>query len=184
MKRIITMLVVAVLLTIIVSAGFSCAGTTTTVSTTTVSTIPAGTEFPVSGTFKGIKVFIDPDPKIEGTTMTAMFTFYFEMHGDMEGVAEVTEMAVVDLTTGKATGEGVGVFTGKVKDREGSFVYTFKGSAEFYSPKGDYGKTTDDSTIVSGTGGLAGISGTSHTESSFSPTFEDSTYTGTMKFGQ
>lgn len=178
MKRIMTFSVIAVLLMVVSLAGFSCAKSPTKVETTT----PAGTEFPISGTTKTIKVFMDPNPKIEGTTMTGLLTLYMEVHGDMEGVAEITESGVVDMTTGKITGEGVGVFTGKVKDREGSFVYRFTGSGQFYSPKGDYGETMDDATAIRGMGGLAGISGTSHSESSFSPTFETSTYTGTMKF--
>jgi hypothetical protein len=148
MKRIITILVVAALLTAIVSAGFSCRKSS--------AKIAAGTEFSVNGTTKVIKVFMDPDPKIAGTTMSGLVTDYMEVHGDMEGAVEILEIAVVDMTTGKFTSEGVGTFTGKVMDREGSFVYRFTSSGQFTSPTGDTGVTISDATVVRGMGGLAG----------------------------
>ena len=75
----------------------------------------------------------------------------------------------------------IGIFTGKVKDREGSF-YQFAGNGQFTSPRGDTGVYSSNSTVIRGMGGMAGISGTSYDDSMFSPSMETSTYSGTMKF--
>jgi hypothetical protein len=168
MKGIIIALVVAALIAIVIPAELGCAKTPS--------------EFEASGTMETIKSLMDPNPKIENSEWTLMNTEYWEVHGDLEGMLVFDFVVVVDTTTGKFTIDGVGTFTGEVKGKSGSYVYSTVGSGQFTSPTGESGTVTGENTIITGTGELANVRGSLHSESKFDKTGTTGTYSGMLRF--
>jgi hypothetical protein len=169
MKGIITVLVVAALIAIIIPAGLGCAKT------------PA--EFEVNGTAVQTQQNLDPNPKTENGKMTfEKNTDYWDVHGTSEGTVVTEYTMVVDTMTGKFTTEGQGTFTGKVKGKSGSFVYSTVGSGQMTSPTGESGAFTDDEIIISGTGDLANLRGSLHGEYKIDKGVATATYSGTFRF--
>jgi hypothetical protein len=169
MKRIITVLVVVVLLAVIMPAGLGCP--------------KPPSEFEVSGTMESTEMIADPNPETENGKMTLEEnTGYFDVHGTLEGTIVFEFVMVVDTTTGKFTIDGLGTFTGEVEGKSGSYVYSAAGSGHFTSPTGESGEITGEHTIISGTGELANLRGSLHTENRFDKTGMTETYSGTCRF--
>jgi hypothetical protein len=169
MKRIITVLVVAVLLAVIVPAGLGCTETPS--------------EFEVSGTIEMTEQLMNPNPETENDKMTFKGnTAYFDVHGTQEGTIVLENTMVIDLASGSYTIEGQGTFTGTVKGKSGSYDLSAAGSGQFTSPMGASGEGTGEITIISGTGELANLRGSLHTELKFDNTGRTETYSGTLRF--
>jgi hypothetical protein len=183
MKKVITVLAVILLLAVIVPAGLGCPKPPAEVATTLAVAEPPS-EFEVSGTMEVIKSLIDPNPKIENSEWTLRNTEYWEVHGGLEGMLVFDFIIVVDITTVKFTIDGVGTFTGEVEGRSGSYVYSTVGSGQFTSPTGESGTVTGENTIISGTGELANLRGSLHSEFKFDKNGVTGTYSGTLRFGE
>jgi hypothetical protein len=170
MKRIITVLVVAVLLAVIVPAGLGCPKTPS--------------EFEASGTMKQIAYIMDPNPEMENGKITFEgSTYFFDVHGTLEGVIVVDGIMVIDTTTGILTMDAIGTFTGEVDGKSGSYFYSAAGTGHFTSPTGDAGEITGEHTIISGTGELVNLRGSLHVENTFDKTTGmTETYSGTLRF--
>ena len=139
--------------------------------------------FESSGTMELTQVIMDPNPKTENGKMTfEKNTSYYDVHGTLEGTVVVEYTLVVDLATGSLTIEGQGTFTGTVKGKSGSFVYNTVGSGQSTSPMGESGVLTSEETIISGTGGLTNLRGSSHFEHQWDKDGTSSTYSGTLRF--
>jgi len=196
MKKIITVLVVAVLLAVIVPAGLGCPKppaeetitsaeevTTPAEAATTPAVAEPPSEFEVSGTMERTQQDLDPNPKTENGQMTLeKNTDYWDKHGDLEGTAVDEYTLVVDLASGSFTFEGQGTFTGTLNGKSGSLVYHFVGSGQFTNLAGDTGVATSEATAISGTGELANLRGTSHLESELDANGSTGTYSGTSWF--
>ena len=123
----------------------------------------------------------DPNPKIENSEMTMRTTHYFRFRGSLEGILVSDVIGVFDLTTVKFTIDGAGTFTGTVNGKSGSYVCSSASSGQFTIP-GESGTLTGESTIISGTGELANLRGSLHSEFSFDKTGMTGTYSGTLRF--
>jgi hypothetical protein len=168
MKGIITVLVAAVLIVVLMPVGLGCAKTPS--------------EFEASGTMEMTQQNLDANPKIENGKMTfEKNTGYWDAHGTLEGTFVAEYTMVVDQF-GKFTMEGQGTFTGKVKGKSGSFVYSIVGSGQFTSPTGESGWSTSYETIISGTGDLANLRGSSHSEYKLDKGAATGTYSGMCRF--
>lgn len=197
MKKIITVLVVAVLLAVIVPAGLGCPKppaeetitsaeevTTPAEAATTPAVAEPPSEFEVSGTMEMIKSITDPNPKIENFEWTGRITDYWDIHGSLEGTYVIDYTMVADTMNGKFTIDGVGTFTGKVKGKSGSFIYDTVGSGQFTSPTAESGWCAAEETIIRGTGELANLRGTSHLEYKIYNNIATATYSSTFRFGE
>jgi len=196
MKKIITVLVVAVLLAVIVPAGLGCPKppaeetitsaeevTTPAEAATTPAVAEPPSEFEVSGTMERTQQDLDPNPKTENGQMTLeKNTDYWDKHGDLEGTAVDEYTLVVDLASGSFTFEGQGTFTGTLNGKSGSLVYHYVGSGQLTNLAGDTGVITSEATAISGTGELANLRGGSHSESEFDANGSTGTYSGTCWF--
>jgi hypothetical protein len=189
MKRIITILVVAALLAVIVPAGLGCPKPSAEVATMPAQEVTAPaevaetpSEFETSGTMEMIKSIVDPNPKIENFEWTGRVTDYWDVHGSLEGTYVIDYTMVADTTNGKFTIDGLGTFTGEVEGKSGSFIYDIVGSGQFTSPTAESGWCTTEDTIIRGTGELANLSGTSHSEYRSDNNIATATYSGTLKF--
>ena len=165
MKRIITVLVVAVLLAVIVPAGLGCP--------------KPPVEFETSGTMELTQE--DMDQKTENGNLILEGTNYYDFHGTLEGTAVLEYTVVVDLATGSFTQEGQGTFTGTVEGKSGSYVYNTVGTGQV-GEMGESGVATTEETIVSGTGGLTNLRGSLHEEHQWDENGMTSTYSGTCCF--
>jgi hypothetical protein len=175
MKRIITVLVVAVLLAVIMPAGLGCSGT------------PA--EFEVSGNWQAVPgakevTWEDPPgpPGWDGEPgpWTCYTTDANTYEGTFEGTSAV-EYSTVIQEDGSYTGEGEETFTGKVEGKEGTLF--------FNSTFVDAGMTSGGNkcftatyTIISGTGELAKLRGTLESEGIQKMNLWRGTYSGTCWF--
>jgi len=137
--------------------------------------------FETSGTMELTQENWDPNPKTENGKLTQKGTNYYDVHGTLEGTIVLEWTIVVDLATGSYTSEGQGTFTGTVKGKSGSFVYNTIGSGQA-GPKGESGVATTEETIISGTGGLANLRGSSNTEHQWDKNGISITYSGTCWF--
>ena len=138
--------------------------------------------FETSGTMELTQENPDPNPKTEnGKRILEKNTNYYDVHGTLESTAVVESTVVVDLATGSFTVEGQGTFTGTVKGKSGSFVNNTVGSGQV-SPMGESGVCTTEETIISGTGELANLRGSSHTEHQWDKDGISITYSGTCWF--
>jgi hypothetical protein len=177
MKRIITLLVVAVVLAVIVPAGLGCSATPS--------------EFEVSGNWQAVPgaeevtwedppgppeiFFMDPEigPWICNCTDTTTYD------GTFEGTS-VVEYSLVMQEDLSNTGEGEETFTGKVNGKEGTLFlnYTFDGGMS----SAGYQFFTATYTIISGTGELAKLRGTLEIEAIQKMNLWRGTYSGTCWF--
>jgi len=165
MKRIITVLVVAALLAVIVLAGLGCAETPS--------------EFEASGTMELTQE--DQHPKTENGKLILEGTNYYDVHGTLEGTFVLEFTVVVDEATGSFTQEGQGTFTGTVKGKSGSLAYNTVGTGQV-GPMGESGVAANEETIISGTGELANLRGSWHTEHQWDKDGISITYSGTLRF--
>jgi len=138
--------------------------------------------FETSGTMEQTQANMDPNPKTEnGKEIFEKCTTYYNVHGTLEGTAMIESKVIVDPATGSCTTEGQGTFTGTVKGKSGSFVYNTVGSGQV-GPMGESGMITSEETIISGTGELANLRGSSHTEHQWDKNGISITYSGTCWF--
>jgi hypothetical protein len=169
MKRIITVLVVVALLAVIMPAGFGCA--------------EKPSEFEASGTMEQTAYLMDPNPEMENGKITFEGnTYFFDVHGTLEGVIVADSIMVIDTTTGTLTIDLMGTFTGEVDGKSGSYYYSAAGNGHFTSPTGDTGEINGEHNIISGTGELANLRGTLHAVNIFDETGMNETYSGTLRF--
>ncbi len=175
MKKLFTILTVALLITVIIPAAFSC-------SKPAAEVAESPSEFELSGTMETIKSLTDPNPKIENFIWIGRNTEYWEVHGGLEGRLAYDDVMEVDTLTGKFTTNGVGTFTGEVEGKSGSYVFSSVGSGQFTSLTGESGTATSENTIISGTGELANLRGSLHSESKFDKNGTTGSYSGTCRF--
>jgi hypothetical protein len=189
MKRIITLLVLVALLAVIVPAAIGCSeasdedNTPPAEETSTPADEPVEpVTFEIAGTMETTQQVIDPEPTTEEDQMTFENTDYWDVQGTLEGTLVVEYTMIIDTTKGTITSEGQGTFTGTVDGISGSFVYDISGSGYFTNLEGTAGKLTTDETIVSGTGSLANLQGSSHSVCTFDANGSSGTYSGTCWF--
>jgi hypothetical protein len=173
MKRIITVLVVAVLLAVIMPAGLGCTGTPS--------------EFEVSGNWRAVmgakEVTWETEQPSWGTPAPwkCYTTDAYTYEGPFEGTSVVGYSTVIQEDF-SFTGEGEETFTGKVDGKEGTLFWTFtqKDAYDICSP-GEHGYRATY-TIISGTGELAKLRGTFEVEAINKSHLWRGTYSGTCWF--
>ena len=171
MKRLIitSALMVAMLLIGLVLAGPGCTKTPS--------------EFEASGTIEMTEKLMDSNPETENGKMTYEGnTAHSDVHGTQEGTIVIENTMVIDLASGSYTMEGQGTFTGTVKGKSGSYVFSSVASGQFTSPMGASGEGTGEITIISGTDELTNLRGSLHVEHRFDETGRTETYSGTLRF--
>ena len=139
--------------------------------------------FETSGTMELTQEIQEP-PKPENGKVILEGTNYYDVHGSLEGTAVLEFTVVVDMATGSFTQEGQGTFTGTVKGKSGSFVYNTVGTGqvEIGPTHGESGVATTEETIISGTGELANLRGSSLSEHQWDNDGMSITYSGTLRF--
>jgi hypothetical protein len=121
-------------------------------------TLPHG-KLKVGGMFSSISSIEDPNPAIDGNTLTMVNLDVNQVHGSFEGFTQNESKMTLDMQSGKFTFEGVECFTGTLNGVAGSLVSKMTGSGQFTDTSGTSFVAHGDSTFVESTGGLAVIKG-------------------------
>jgi hypothetical protein len=159
--------------------------TTTKPSTTTPPTVTSTTPAPAtntSGTIKRTNQVDNTPPVTKDGVWTGDRTSTSNIHGDLEGTWEQTGITTIVTATGKMNSKATATFTGKFKGKQGTFTAELTGTGQMYSATA--GTTTLTVTITSGTGELAGLTGTIVITNSFDENSSTGTYKGTLDFGK
>jgi hypothetical protein len=174
MKRIITVLVVAVLLAFIVPTGLGCTGTPS--------------EFEVSGNWQAVMgakevTWVTEYPGWGGVPgpWECYTTDAYTYEGPFEGTSVIGYSTVIQEDY-SFTGEGEETFTGKVDGKEGTLFLNFtqKDAYDICSAGSHCYRATY--TIISGTGELAKLRGTLEIEAIKKMNLWRGTYSGTCWF--
>ena len=169
MKRIIAVLVVAVLLAVIMQAGLGCT------KPPAIAVSGSWEAAPHEITWETIPGMPDSEPAPWIGHMTGTSTF----NGAFEGTS-VGEYSIVLQDDWTFTAEGTASFTGNVEGKEGTFVTHSTLSGTYAGDNNTRWKSTCE--IISGTGELTNLSGTYEIEAK--NTWTDSwegTYSGTLR---
>ena len=174
MKRIITVLVVAVLLAVIMPAGFGCSGTPS--------------EFEVSGNWRAVMGAEEVTWETESPGWSGgpgpwkcYTTDAYTYEGPFEGTSVVGYSTVIQEDF-SFTGEGEETFTGKVDGKEGTLFLNFTQKDAYDICSAGSHCYTATYTIISGTGELAKLRGTFEVEAINKSHLWRGTYSGTCWF--